>query len=93
MSLYRGVQDPSAVLDWSFDWSAWLAGDTIASSSWDVDGGDGALSIESDGLSDSVTVAVVSGGTVGDTYRLTNTITTAGGLTDQRTILLAVMEQ
>ena len=28
------TKDPDAVLDYSVDWSAWLAGDEIASSLW-----------------------------------------------------------
>lgn len=81
------LKDPSAVLDYVFDWLAWLAGDTIASSSWSVPTG---LTLVRTEVTPSQAIAWISGGVVGTTYAVTNTITTAGGRTDTRTITLAV---
>lgn len=93
MSLYNGIQDPRGDLGWSLNWSAWLAGDTIATSTWSVEGGDGAMSINSEGFSDVRAVVKVSGGTVGQTYRLINEITTADGDRDRRTIQITIEER
>ena len=42
------TKDPDAVLDYSVDWSLWLAGDTISSSEWLLDDG-GVLEFELEG--------------------------------------------
>ena len=79
----------SAELDYEIDWSKWLeTGDTIAASSW------AALSGMTEvGTTHTTTTAtiIVSGGTIGVTYALVNTITTANGLVDHRTIGVTVI--
>jgi len=77
------TKDPSAVLDYAIDWSAWLGSDTIATSTWSVPTG---ITRDSDTNTTTRATIWLSGGTAGQTYQLTNTITTAGGRTDQRTI-------
>lgn len=87
------IKDPDAVLDYTVDWSDWLAtGEEIASSSW----------VNPDGFtvntsSNTTTVAVVwlSGGVAGRTYRMTNRITTDStpARTDDRTITIKVAER
>ena len=74
------VKDPQATTDYSIDWTAPLtaAGDTIATSSWTTDAG---VAIAKSTYTGYVATAFVSGGTVGSSYSVTNTITTAGGLT------------
>lgn len=70
------VKTPTAVLDYKRDWAAWLDGDTIANSAWDVPTGLTA------GLAtnDSTTATQwISGGTAGATYSVANHITTAAG--------------
>lgn len=68
------LKDPSAVLDFSFDWSDWLAnGETIVSSTMIVSTG---LVIDSATASLTSTTAWLSGGTSGRAYTLTNEITT-----------------
>ena len=81
-------KDPSAVLDYRIDWSAWLAGgDVIVTSSWEVPPG-----ITKDSESHTATTATItlSGGALGQKYDITNTITTAAGLTDCRTVRIPV---
>ena len=76
-------KDPSAVLDFSIDWSGWLAsGDSISTSTWSV-----ATGITDDGGSTNVagvTTVWLSGGTAGSAYDVTNTIVTADGRTRLR---------
>lgn len=93
-------KDPDAVLDYGFDWGAdgngWLnEGDTIATSTWSLthEDDDGELVVDSDSKDDETTAAVVSGGTLGRTYWLTNHIVTAAGLEDDRTIEITIQER
>lgn len=94
-------QDPNAKLDYSLDWGAdgngWLAaGDTIAASSWTVTSepaGGGSLVLYSASFDDTGTTVRVRGGAVGETYQITNHITTAAGLEDDRTIEITIEEQ
>jgi hypothetical protein len=84
------AKDPDANLDYSLDWTAWLAGDTIAASSWVIPDG-----LEAGTMTNNDTVATIwlSGGAPGSTYKITNQITTAAGRTDERTVTLRVVEQ
>lgn len=85
------TKDSSAVLDYSIDWSAWLGTDTIATSTWtDATAG---ITVNSNSFTTTATKVWLSGGTAGQQYRLTNRITTAGGRTDDRTIVVQVQER
>jgi hypothetical protein len=86
------TKDPDAVLDYSVDWSAWLAGDQIASSEWLLE--QGAL-IEIVTATSTATKATVwlRGGQKGTTYLVTNRIVTSGGRTDDRTISVKVEDR
>lgn len=86
------VKDPQAIKDYSIDWSEWLVGsDTIATSTWSSSIPP-SLTVNSDSKTDTTATVWVSGGTSGVHYNLTNTITTAGGRTAQRTITIPVMD-
>jgi hypothetical protein len=84
------VKDPNAVLDYAVDWSRWLAGDEIATSDWTVPSGLTKLS-----HSKTTTKATVwlSGGTAGQSYTVTNRITTTGGRTEERSFTIRVEER
>lgn len=84
------VKDPSAILDYAIDWSTWLGSDTIATSTWSASAG---ITINSNTNTTTRATVWLSGGTAGNTYQLTNTITTAGGRTDQRTIAVEVKDR
>ena len=91
MALASFVKDPNAVLDYAVDWSGWLAsGETISTSDWTVETG-----LEEDSSSNTTTVATVwlSGGTAGEIYRVVNRITTNQTRTDDRTLLIKVLER
>ena len=80
---------PDAVKDYPLDWGKeWLVdGDTIATSTWDVPSG---LNEGTHTNTTTETVAWISGGTLGQSYVITNTIVTANGRTDQRSILIRI---
>lgn len=75
------VKDPTAVLDYGWDWSNWLQpGEQIAASTWTIDGvseglelGSGERASDHDG---AVTRVWVLGGLLGRDYVMKNTITT-----------------
>lgn len=82
---------PDAVLDYGFEWEDWLTGsDTITASTWTVDTG---ITEDSSTFTNDTTVIWLSGGTVGDTYEVANEITTVGGRTDKRTIVIKVVNR
>jgi hypothetical protein len=86
------TKDPDAVLDYSVDWSLWLAGDEISTSEWILE--DGAL-LEQSTATNSTTKATVwlRGGQAGTTYLVTNRVVTVGGRTDDRTISVKVEDR
>lgn len=88
------LKDPGAVLDWSFDYNdttdPYLAsGETLSTSTWAVVP-TGELVIDSDSETTTVTTVFLSAGTRGGVYRVTNTVTTSGSRTEQRTLTVRV---
>lgn len=85
------VKDPSAVLDYRFDWSAWLTeNEVIATSTMTV-----AAGITKDSEANSTTTATVwlSGGAVGTEYLVVNRIVTDEGRADERSIVIHVEDR
>jgi hypothetical protein len=83
-------KDPNAVLDYSVDWSRWLDGDAIASSAWTVPAD---LAKVTETNTDTKATVWLSGGSAGQSYPVTNRITTTGGRTEDRTITIRVEER
>lgn len=89
MSTY--THDPDAVLDYAFDWSAWLAAsETIASFTVTVPDG---LELDSSDEATGIVTAWLSGGDDGSAYSVTCHIVTNQGREDDRTIRLRVRER
>lgn len=81
-------KDPSAVLDYAFDWSDWLAtGETISTATWTVPAG-----ITKTDQDETTTTAVIwlSGGTADTDYNVACAVTTSDGRTDERTMTIKV---
>lgn len=83
-------KDPDAVLDYMVDWTNWLAGDTIATSTWSADTG---ITIDSNTNTTTVATVWLSGGVAGEQYQVTNHIITAMGREDDRTIRIRLSER
>jgi hypothetical protein len=83
------VKDPDAVLDYQINWETWLNGDTISTSTWTVSG------VTAGTTSNDTTTATIwlSAGTAGTIATATNSIVTAGGRTDNRTLELHIEER
>ena len=80
------LKDPSAVLDYKFDWSSWLAsGETISSHTITPESG---ITVDSSSITDTSTSVTVwlSGGSAGIKYDVTCQIVTSASRTDERTI-------
>lgn len=83
-------KDPDAVLDYEVSWASWLAaGETISTSTFAVPVG-----ITKDSESNTTTAATVwlSGGTVGQSYTVTNHIVTSQGREDDRSMQIQIRE-
>jgi len=90
MSL-SNIKDPSAVLDWMFDWSDWLAsGETITDHTITADTG---ITVDSSAESDGKVTVWLSGGTAGINYKVACLIVTSAGRTDERTIWIKVVNR
>lgn len=89
---FRAYKDPDAVLDFKIDWSAPLSAvsDSIATSQWIADAG---ITIDSESNDSNSATVWLSAGVAGSSYAVTNRITTAAGRTDDRTILVSVVER
>ncbi len=86
------TQAPGANLDYGFDWqvNGWLAaGETIDTSTWSAPG----LTITRQQSANGITSAFIAGGKKGNSYKVTNTITTTAGRTDSRTITLVIEDR
>ena len=86
------IKDPSARLDYSWDWALWLAevSDTIASATVTVSG---ATAVGSPVVGDTEVTQRVEGGEIGVECELVCQITTVGGLIDERTIHLTIIDR
>ena len=85
------LKDPSAVLDWAFDWTAWLAtGETITDHTITADTG---ITVDSSTELDGKVTVWLSGGTAGEWYEIACLITTSAGRTDERTISIQIQER
>lgn len=84
-------KDPSALLDYSIDWSAWLQpGETITTSTWVVTAG---IVVTDSDNSPTVATVWLSGGTTLREYTVANKVTTTGGRQDERSFRVRVVNR
>lgn len=88
-------KDPSARLTYSVDWTEWLANsETVTTSTFStstVAGDTANITIHANSIvSGNLTYADISGGSAGNTYIITNSITTSDGQIDSRRFRLRV---
>jgi hypothetical protein len=84
------LKDPDSTLDYTLDWTAWLDGDTITSSTWTVPAG---LVQESATYTTTTATIWLSGGIAGNDYVITNSIVTAAGRIEDRSIRIRVIQR
>ena len=91
LTLQSPLKDPSAVLDYAFDWTGWLAaGETITDHTITADTG---ITVDSSTESDGKVTVWLSGGTAGKNYKVACKITTSAGRTDERTLWIRVVDR
>ena len=91
LTLQNPLKDPSAVLDYVFDWTKWLAtGETITDHTITADTG---ITVDSSTESDGKVIVWLSGGEVGKWYKVACKITTNMGRIDERTMHIRVEER
>lgn len=92
MASYFALKDPNALLDYSIDWSEWLATatDTISSSTWILSS---PLVEFTSSFGTATTIVWISGGTAGEVYDAVNRIVTFGGRQEDRTIQLTCIDR
>ena len=89
-------KDPDSIIDYGLDWNSttygpWLAtGETITTSTWIVPTG---LTSVSESNNTTATAIFLSGGTIGETYTLTNRIVTSAGRTEDRSMIINCVEK
>jgi hypothetical protein len=79
------VKDPQSTLDYKFDWTGWLAEDTISSAVVTVPTG---LTSSGSSIIGKTVVVWLAGGTVEQNYIVTCNITTAAGRIDERSMII-----
>lgn len=89
----RFIKRPAELLDYSWDWSEWLAEVTDTISSATVTVPVGLTAVGSPVVGDTAVTQRVSGGALDDAYTLVCQITTGGGLIGERSIHLTVNSQ
>jgi hypothetical protein len=83
-------KDPAARLDYTWDWSEWLAeiSDTITSATVTVPAG--LTAVGAPVTTDTAVTQRISGGDLDEGYTMVCQITTTGGLIDERSIHLTI---
>jgi hypothetical protein len=88
------VKDPQAVLDYSLDWGPWLDGDELSNSDWSVVAGTiSEVPATRSYTIQGITRVYIQGGALGENAILKNTITTAGGRTDERSLEIRIRQR
>jgi len=102
LTLQNPLKDPSAVLDYAFDWKPLTHGVSGATSDWLATGEtitdytitpDTGITVDSWTESDGKVIVWLSGGTAGINYKVACKITTSAGRTDERTMWITVRER
>lgn len=82
------LKDPSAVLDWWFDWTDWLASDERIADHTIT--GETGITVDSSTENAGKVNVWLSGGTAGENYKVACLIVTSAGRIDERTIWIKV---
>ena len=86
------LKDPQSILNWSIDWADWLqTAEGILSDSWTITPS-GTLAESSSSTAGTVSTIYLTGGTVGETYRVTCTMVSDAtpARTVERTITIRI---
>ena len=90
MTIERRYKDPDEILIFGINWADYLGQDTILTSSWVVPAG---VTAVSNAFTDTLASVKLSGGTLGQVYRITNRITTSDGETVDKSLDIEIAEK
>jgi len=91
LTLQNPLKDPSAVLDYVFDWTEWLAaGETITDHTITADTG---IMVDSSTEDAGKVTVWLSGGTAAINYKVACLVETSAGRTDERTLWIRVVDR
>ncbi|CAB4176501.1 hypothetical protein UFOVP1672_16 [uncultured Caudovirales phage] len=82
------VKDPNATVNYTIDWATNLPSESIGTSVWTAS--PSGLTVGTGTYSGLETTTTVSGGTAGCVYTLSNKVTTASAIIDERSITIRV---
>lgn len=93
MTTFYALKDPNAVLDYYIDWTSWLTGtDVISTSTWTTT--DTSITISTATTHGTATTTVwLTGGIEGEVYDITNQILTSNSRTEERTIQFTCIQR
>ncbi len=83
------IKAPGENLDYQFDWSLWLAGDTIVTSTWTVNG----ATLVTSYVNGAVTTGWISGGVIGASVSVENSVTTVSSRVGVRSFDIEIQEK
>lgn len=83
----RFLIDADATLDYVFDWTTWLNGDTISSYTITASG----ITVDSDSNTDTAVTVWLSGASEGATVKCD--VVTAAGRSDDRTMVFSLIQR
>jgi hypothetical protein len=81
-------KDPDETRAYAIDWSDHLGAATISTSTWTVE--QGSVSVSTDTETTTVATVVLTGGTIGETAQLRNTMVSSAGETLKQSIRVRV---
>jgi hypothetical protein len=90
--VFTSSKTPAARLDYTWDWTKWLADIDDVLSGATVAVPDGLTAVGSLVVDGGFVTQRISGGDVGATYDVVCQMTTVGGLIDEKTIALTIVE-
>ncbi len=97
MSLGRKFKGPDETVNFAVDWADWLDTDrdgtadtTISTATWTAQDG---LTVGTTSETTTVATAAISGGSVGQDYKVTCSIDTSGSETFKRFVIIHVVER
>ena len=88
------TQDPDEVITWEFDWNvtgdSWLGADTISSATVTADTG---ITIDSQSFDNTSVYVTLSGGTVGERYKINCHVVSSSGQEGDKSFWLMIEEE
>jgi hypothetical protein len=88
------LKDPQSRVDYSIDWTGYLDGQAIESSSWSiVPEESGGLTVDEQSRDLVRTAATIAGGQTGRVYSVSNKVILSDGRSDERSITLRVEQR